>query len=181
MIKLSLQGDMEIIEKLRGLTKSEFKSATQAGAKKSMEPIQKTARAIAPKETGKLRRAIRIRVLKRSRKRVGARVTIGAHESMFKGRTFYAAFQEYGWKTGRRASNQDLGVAKRKRRTKEQRAQIAQMNASRKTIPGQRFLYKATWSNWEIVTVNFRGHIKAGIHKVMKRSASKKFLPVIKN
>jgi HK97 gp10 family phage protein len=181
MLTYSLQGDKELAAKLSTLTKSEFKSAVQFGAKKAMAPAQQTARSVAPKNTGKLRRAIRVRVLKRSRKRVGARVTIGAHESMFKGRTFYAAFQEYGWRTGKRASNQDLGVAKRKRRTASQREEIATMNASRKKIQGKRYLKKSIDSTREMVMHNFKIEIRAGIHKVMKRSASKKFLPVIRN
>ena len=174
MMTLSLEGEKELSEKLRSLTKSEFKSAVQTGAKKSMAPIQKTARAIAPKNTGKLKRAIRVRVLKRSRVRVGARVTVGIHDNMFKGKTFYAAFQEYGWKAGKRASNQDLGVAKRKRRTAAQREEIKRMNESRKSVRGQRYLYKATHSNWEIVMVTFRGHVKEGVKKAVLRTANRK-------
>lgn len=174
MLTMSLQGDRELVDKLKSLTKSEFKSATQTGAKKSLDPVRKTAQAIAPKRTGKLKRAIRIRVLKRSRVRVGARVTVGSHDSMFKGRTFYAAFQEYGWKAGKRASNQDLGVKKRKRRTAAQREEIAAMNNSRKQIRGQRYLYKATHSNWEIVMVTFRGHVREGVKKAVLRTANRK-------
>ena len=181
MLTFSLQGDTELVDKLKGFTKSEYKSAVQIGAKKALKPAQQTAKSIAPRDTGKLRRAIRIRVLKRSRKRVGARVTIGSHESMFKGRTFYAAFQEYGWKTGKRASNQDLGVAKRKRRTAAQREEIAKMNASRKTIRGKRYLKKSIDSTREMVMHNFKTEIRLGIKKVMMRSASKRLLPVIRN
>jgi HK97 gp10 family phage protein len=175
MLKLSLQGDQELINKLRELTKSEFKTATQIGAKKALEPVQKTARAIAPKETGKLRRAIRVRVLKRSKKRVGARVTVGNHDSMFKGRRYYAAFQEYGWKLGKRANNQDLGIAKRKRRTSAQREEIKKLNSGRKQVRGQRFLYKAMHSNWEIVAVMYRRYVRDGIKTAMARSSMKKF------
>lgn len=180
MLTMSLQGDRELVDKLKSLTKSEFKSATQTGAKKSLDPVRKTAQAIAPKRTGKLKRAIRIRVLKRSRVRVGARVTVGSHDSMFKGRTFYAAFQEYGWKAGKRASNQDLGVKKRKRRTAAQREEIAAMNNSRKQIRGQRYLEKATKSNYDIVMSLFKIEVRAGIHKALKRSASKRLLPVLR-
>jgi hypothetical protein len=99
---------------------------------------------------------------------------------MFKGRTFYAAFQEYGWKTGKRASNQDLGVKKNKRRTSAQREEIASMNRARKSVRGQRYLYKATHSNSEIVMVTFRGHVKEGVKKALMRSATKKLLPVLR-
>ena len=180
MLTMSLQGDKELVDKLKSLTKSEFKSATQTGAKKSLDPVRKTAQAIAPKKTGRLKRAIRVRVLKRSRVRVGARVTVGTHDNMFKGRTFYAAFQEYGWKTGKRASNQDLGVKKNKRRTAAQREEIASMNSSRKAVRGKRYLEKATKSNYEMVMGLFKVEIRNGIHKALKRSASKKLLPVLR-
>jgi HK97 gp10 family phage protein len=176
MFTISLEGDKELVNTLRSLTKSEFKSAVQTGAKKAMAPIQKTARAIAPKKTGKLRRAVRVRVLKRSRVRVGARVTVGAHDSMFKGRTFYAAFQEYGWRAGKRATNATIGVAKGKRRTAAQREEISRLNSSRKKVNGKRYLYKATHSNWEIVMYTFRTEVRAGMRKVF----TKKFLPVLK-
>jgi len=181
MFTFSIEGDKDLVTKLGNLTKSEFKSAVQFGAKKALEPAKKTAQAIAPKQTGSLRRAIRIRVLKRSVKRVGARVGVGKNDSMFKGKTFYAGFQEYGWKTGRRASNQDLGVAKRKRRTSEQAQEISKMNAARKTIQGKRYLKKSIDSNNEIVMRSFQMHIRDGIRKALKRSATKKFLPVIRN
>jgi HK97 gp10 family phage protein len=174
MMTFTLEGDKELSEMLRKLTKAEFKSAVQTGAKKAMSPVQKTARSLAPKRTGKLKRAIRVRVLKRSRVRVGARVTVGHHDNMFKGRTFYAAFQEYGWKAGKRASNQDLGVAKRKRRTAAQREEIASMNSSRKAVRGKRYLERATKSNYDTVISLFRVEVVGGIHKVFKRSSAKR-------
>jgi hypothetical protein len=99
---------------------------------------------------------------------------------MFKGRTFYAAFQEYGWKAGKRASNQDLGVKKRKRRTAAQREEIDSMNNSRKSIQGKRYLEKATKSNYDMVMSLFKVEVRAGIHKALKRSASKRLLPVLR-
>jgi HK97 gp10 family phage protein len=180
MLKLSIAGDKELVDKLKEFTKAETKSAMQTGAKKALEPVQKTARAIAPKKTGRLRKAIRIRVLKRSRRRVGARVTVGSLDSMFKGRTFYGAFQEYGWRVGRRASNADLGIRKRKRRTAAQAEQIAELNNARKKIDGQRYMRRAIDSNREIVMTTFRGLLREGIQKVMKKKASKKLLPVLR-
>jgi HK97 gp10 family phage protein len=171
---MSLQGDKELVDKLKSLTKSEFKSATQTGAKKSLDPVRKTAQAIAPKRTGKLKRAIRIRVLKRSSVRVGARVTVGVHDNMFKGKTFYAAFQEYGWKAGRRASNKDIGAAKRKRRTAAQREEVATLNNARKRVEGQRYLERATKTNRNAVISLFQKEVVGGIYKVFKRASSKR-------
>ena len=174
MINFDLRGDKELITVLESLTKSEFKHAMQFAAKKSLAPVKKLAQGIAPKKTGKLRRAVRIRVLKRSRVRVGARVVVGSNDSMFRGRTFYAAFQEYGWKTGKRASNQDLGVAKRKRRTAAQREEIDRMNASRRQIQGKHYLKKASISQQPIVINLFKQEIRGGINKALTRSAARR-------
>jgi HK97 gp10 family phage protein len=174
MMTFTLEGDKELTDMLRKLNKAEFKSAVQTGAKKAMAPVQKTARAIAPKKTGKLKRSIRIRVLKRSRVRVGARVTVGAHDNMYKGRTFYAAFQEYGWKAGKRASNKDIGAAKRKRRTAAQREEVATLNNSRKRVEGKRYLERATKTNRNAVISLFQKEVVGGIYKVFKRASSKR-------
>lgn len=57
--------------------------------------VQKKAKANAPKDTGTLRRSIRVRSMKRSRVRVGARVV-----SLKLGKRYYSVMQEYGWNRG---------------------------------------------------------------------------------
>ncbi len=174
MFNIDISGDKELIAVLSSLSKSEFKTAMQFAAKKSLEPVRRKAQSIAPKKTGRLSKAIRIRVLKKSRVRVGARVVVGSNDSMFRGRTFYGAFQEYGWRAGRRANNQDLGVAKRKRRTAAQREQIEQMNAARPQIQGKFYLKKAVHFEKKSVMSSFMNEIRGGIHKALNRSASRR-------
>lgn len=57
-----------------------------------------------PKQTGALRKSIKVRALKRSRVRVGVR--IGMAEKDFTGETFYGSFLEYGWRVGKRSAEQ---------------------------------------------------------------------------
>jgi HK97 gp10 family phage protein len=113
-IKIFLVGSGVIAEHLRGLSSNETKIVIQNACKEALKPAQQTARAMAPRRTGRLRQSIRIRVLKRSRKRVGARITTNQSDNQFTGKTFYGAFQEFGWKTGKRGSPNRRPVAARK-------------------------------------------------------------------
>jgi hypothetical protein len=65
-----------LAKKLEGLTSNETKAVIRGGAREALKPIQRQAQLDAPKETGTLRKNIKIRSLKRSRRRIGARVTI---------------------------------------------------------------------------------------------------------
>lgn len=72
------------------------------------EESRKTAKAIllpvakerVPKQTGALRKSIKVRALKRSTVRTGVRVGYAAKD--FAGDTFYGSFLEYGWRVGKR-------------------------------------------------------------------------------
>lgn len=82
--------------KLTGNAKKALRNGLRAGAKITTA----AARAVAPVRTGQLRRAIRTKAAKRSRRYIGVKTMIG--EGYFKGETFYGAFVEFGWKTGKR-------------------------------------------------------------------------------
>jgi HK97 gp10 family phage protein len=61
--------------------------------------VLERAKDLAPQDEGNLEESIRIRPLKRSRKtphRVGVRVMTSESDSLFQGKTFYGAFQEFG-------------------------------------------------------------------------------------
>ena len=128
------------------LTSKQAKEAIRKAARPALQPTLAAARSYAPRKTGRLKRSIKIRAISRSRTRVGARVTTAKGDNQFKGKTFYAGFQEWGWKTGRRTSNRDLGADKNKRRTSSQRAEAASRNDARKRKTGLGFLKKAARS-----------------------------------
>ena len=69
-------GTGKLAKKLEQLTSNETKAVIRGGCRDALRPIQKQAIATAPKDTGDLKRNIKIRALKRSRKRIGARITI---------------------------------------------------------------------------------------------------------
>jgi HK97 gp10 family phage protein len=101
-VTMVLTGDLELNKKLAALTDKQAKEAIRKAARPALQGTLATARSLAPKRTGALGQSIRIRAITRSRTRVGARVTTNSSSSLFRGRTFYGAFQEYGWKTGSR-------------------------------------------------------------------------------
>ena len=109
-----LVGDKELSRALHALpitvAKSVLRPALRAGAKESLGAIKRRA----PRDTGALARSLKVRAAQRSRTHFGAGVRIG--EGYFKGDTFYGAFQELGWKTGKRGSG------------------------NRRQIPGRRFM-----------------------------------------
>lgn len=99
-----LTGDAGVNAMLRTLAGPQAKKVIRTAARKALKPVAAAARTLAPRDTGALAKAVKIRALKRSRSRTGARVTIGAGE--FIGKTFYGGFQEWGWttKSGRKVA-----------------------------------------------------------------------------
>lgn len=67
--------------------------------------VEPDAEKLVPVEEGTLERAIRTRVMKKSRRRVGA--TVGFADRLFQGYTYYGGFQEFGWTS--RAGNEIEG------------------------------------------------------------------------
>lgn len=111
-ITVVLTGSEQLNRKLLELTSSQAKAAIRKAARPALKPTLAAARANVARRTGRLARSIKIRALGRSRNRVGMRVTTSSSDNAFSGKTFYGAFQEWGWKTGARKSRVS-SVAKR--------------------------------------------------------------------
>jgi len=118
-----------------------IRTAAREAAKQVLLPV---ARALAPSDTGLLRRKIKVRAIGRSKNGVGVR--IGATEKDFTGDQFYAAFQELGWRVGKRDKRvMDFQKSLRNlRRSSIERADILANfgGDSRKRVPGKKFLQK---------------------------------------
>lgn len=88
------------------LAKKVIRQALRAGAK----VIRADAISRAPVDTGMTKKAIKVRVGKRSRKpRIWVNTQVGAGD--YKGETFYAAFLEYGHLSGKRGTDGRQPVA----------------------------------------------------------------------
>jgi HK97 gp10 family phage protein len=103
-VRFEVRGDRELKRKLNQLANKEVKKIVRQAMRAGAKVILPRARANAPVgATGNLRRAIKVRAAKRSRKYIGINVTLG--KGFFQGDEFYGAFQEFGWKTGKRKSS----------------------------------------------------------------------------
>lgn len=99
------------------------------GLREAANIVRDSAQGAAPRRTGKLAQAIRVRAAKRRRAdAVGVNVVLG--KEFFRGPTFYGAFLEFGYKTGPRS-----GTVKTRRGR-------AAWTGTRRQIPARRFLQR---------------------------------------
>lgn len=161
--KLNLEGDRVLAAKLRGLTDSQAKKAILGACRESIKVIQKEAKTLAPKRTGALQRSIKVRAIARSRKRIGVRVTTAKTDNMYAGKTFYAAFQEFGWKTGKRRQKQTTPSGKDGKQASQDSGQV------RRQIEGKEFMKQAADRKKNAALEIFRTVIDTYIRKVMTK------------
>lgn len=81
-LDISLIGDAELATKLGGLTDKLERKVVRQAIRKAAQLILRDAKQRAPVESGALRRNIRIKALRRSRRRVGFNVQTGTREQM---------------------------------------------------------------------------------------------------
>lgn len=100
---IRITGDRALIAKFHRLARVDAKRVLRKATREASKVILPMARKLAPKRTGALRKAIRVRATKRSRVYIGARVVVG--KEWFTGEQFYGGFQEWGWRTGKRGAS----------------------------------------------------------------------------
>lgn len=148
MNQVVLTGDAELNRKLQALKSTKAKQAIRKASRESLRPVLSSAKSNAPKRSGALRKGIKLRALKRSRSRIGAQVTASG--------TVYGAFQEYGWKVGRRTRNTDIGLARGARRSDAARRTAAKRDSARKAIRGKHFMDRAAKSKQSQALATYR-------------------------
>jgi HK97 gp10 family phage protein len=131
--EIKIQGLEQLRKKLDVLGKTGVKRAMRPALRAGQKVITKAAQAAAPVRTGLVQRNIKTRAIRRSRKHFGMRTVLG--EGFYKGKTFYGAFQEFGWKTGSR-KHDPSAVSNRYVRSLQ-----------RRQIPGKHFMEKAAKAN----------------------------------
>ena len=153
-VTILLIGESELRKKLEGLTDKESKTVIRGAAREALKPVQRMAQDLAPRKTGRLRRSIRIRSITRSRKRIGARVTISNKDTQFTGRTFYGAFQEFGWRPGKRLTTTEIKAG---------------ATDQRPSVPPKDFLRRAAKSSAQTAVNLFNSIVSKHIQKVMSK------------
>ena len=156
---MELAGDKRLrrqFAKLPGvMQKKVVRKSLRAGAR----PVKEAAKRFAPVgKTKNLRGSITVRAMRRSRKAIVVNV-ITASGNLFKGTTFYAGFQEFGWKTGSR--KRSLTTRRQGRRIKA---------ARRVKVPGKKFMERAFAVTKDlalsIVNRELRQRIEAAARKI---------------
>ncbi len=117
--------DVRRVEKLfRGMEAKLVKKLQRKAIRQAAKVVAEEAKRIVPVDTGALKRSIKVRALKRSRKnrgRVGARVVTG--KGTFRGKTYYGGMVEYG--TSRMMARPFMRTAARNKRADTRRVYIA--------------------------------------------------------
>lgn len=87
-----VEGSKELIAKLNALKKTDAKAAIRKGTRAGAKIVQAAAKELAPVDTGKMRDAIKVRSLPRSRVWTGTDVKLDNAD------TYYYSFVELGTK-----------------------------------------------------------------------------------
>jgi hypothetical protein len=173
-ITLVITGDKETNAKLAKLAGPDQKKAIRKASREALRPVLAQVKATAPRRTGALSRAAKIRAITRSRVRIGSMVTVTGTGKGFSGKAFYGGFIEYGWKSGRRVRNSDLKNADgttlggKKRRTEVQKAIAWYRDGLRNKIPGTQWMKKSADAKKEEALANYRYELDVFIADAVK-------------
>lgn len=95
--RVLLQGGAELERRLKLLPVKVAKKVVRKALREAAKPIQKDAKARAPKLTGKGAKSIKVRAFK-GRRKGSIGVTVQSSAGDFAGDEFYMSMQEFGWK-----------------------------------------------------------------------------------
>ena len=159
-VDFKVVGDLELEAALKKLPlvaqKKVFRPALRAAAR----PILVSAKARVPVKTGKLRRSLRVRSIRRTRKRIGVKVV-----SFFVGEAFYGGPVEFGHFAGRRT--------RISRRNQSKGRAASSFGETRIWVKPQPFLRPALDENRERSKGILRKTIHNNLNKVAKRLSRK--------
>lgn len=133
-IVLDLSGDKFLASFLEGLPQKVLDRVVKTAFKVPANRIAKAAKQLAPVRSGFLKKQIKVRSLRKRKGVVGVRV--GTSEVEYTGKAFYAYFQEYGWRTGKRQFRTRVPERMRKEKLAGLRQQIEFSGASLVLDPG---------------------------------------------
>lgn len=96
-----ITGLKQVDRALKQLPDRVAKKVIRQAMRASMRPVKAAVVANAPVESGATKRAVKLRAAKSRKKgKIAIEVRIGAGD--YQGDQYYAAFQEYGWRPGKR-------------------------------------------------------------------------------
>ena len=150
LIKRLVKGLHNVEPKLR-------KKVLTKSLRTAAKPIAATVKSNAPKESGQMKRAIKVRAGRRSRSSV--RMRILSKTDWYKGDDFYLSFIEFGWHIGKRKSWMRQGGSW---------SGVGSKGDTRKHIPGQHFFEKAYNSRARTAMKRILDEIPREVAKIAK-------------
>lgn len=101
-VTVEILGDEELRRKLRGLRRQELRRPLSRAARAEARKVLLTARSVVPVDTGALRRGLRVRAIRRSRRRIGFQVQTPKRRKLGITRSgYYPSAVEYGFRHAR--------------------------------------------------------------------------------
>lgn len=95
---MKVEGADKVIRKLKNLENKVQNKITRKALRAGAKVIQKAEKAKAPVDSGRLKRSIKVRAMKRKKGRIGVNVIMRASD--FSGVKFYGNFVIFGFKRG---------------------------------------------------------------------------------
>lgn len=136
-----VEGADKIARAFEGLPRAVVAHATRTVLRRALGHTFRAAKRMVPVQSGNLARGLKLRAAPRRRGDIGMMVTSSAID--FTGDDWYGGPVHWGHYIGRRATNVDIGLRARKRRTLLEKWQIQTRNLARKFVPGHPFITDA--------------------------------------
>lgn len=156
-VTIVLTGSETLNRKLLELTSTQAKAAIRSAARPALQTTLQAARALCPARDGKLRKSIKIRAIRRSRSRVGMRLSTSKSDNAFSGKTFYGGFIEWGRKVGKR------------RRVSVRRPPRNDTSDTRRKVPSNPFMKRAARRTQTAALKSYSRGILEYIRKITKK------------
>lgn len=160
-----ITGVKELMEKLDQFEPKLRKKILRKTLRKAAKPVLATARRYVPVDTAALKKSLKVRALKRSRRhkhRVG--IAVMTSEGWFKGDEYYGAFVEFGHRVGKRTRK-----VERLRRSRFAIARaLAGLADSRPRVEPKKYMHPAYELNKVTVMQVFREELRHEIEAVAK-------------
>ena len=118
-----IEGAAKVRKQLESLGPRVAKNVLRQAIRPAAKLIQGTAKSLVDVDKGNLKKSIKVRSLKRSRTRVGMTIATSASDNLFKGKTFYGGFLEYGYRRGKR-TNEIKRAQKKKKSVADSRPEV---------------------------------------------------------
>ena len=153
---LRVRGDKAVERGLKRIVPRLRKRVLTKAMRVAMRPIMRAAKSRAPRQSGTLKKAIRMRAMRKSRVRVG--IYVAGAEQWFQGDQFYLAFQEFGWHIGKRSS---------RLRSRGKWSGIGGSDDTRRFRPGKHFIEGAFKAGRQKALDTFTSEVRRNLHQAI--------------